>query len=379
MYNILLLEDNQTDADLIARELRKKWSDIVLTVVSRLEEARQFLHGSIDLDLAIFDLNLPDGNAMDLLIELRNQDNPIPIIILTGQGSEEIAAAALKAGANDYISKKPGFYKDMATQIEYTFTHIAEKRRHLSVLYVEHHQSDIDLSLRHFKKLSPHIHVKVISSGEKALELLPTKADEKCDFDVLLIDYQLPGLNALEICKIIRLERKLSVAIVIITGQGSEDIAVETLKIGADDYVVKRENYLMRLPSVLMSAFRRKELERKEIALSLSETKFRLLADYSSDWEYWINPQGEYVYISPACEQTSGYTSEAFLKDDQLFFELVHPDYQDLVIEHFRQKEKTFTNHLSFKLLTKVVNTNGLAICANPFTMKKINISAREE
>lgn len=78
--------------------------------------------------------------------------------------------------------------------------------------------------------------------------------------------------------------------------------------------------------------------ERKKILKNLeqSETKFRLLADYTFNWEYWVDNKGEYIYISPACEKVSGYTSSQFKENPNLFFEIIHPDYREEVQKHFK-------------------------------------------
>nr|NQU93427.1 PAS domain S-box protein [Bacteroidota bacterium] len=352
MKKILLLEDNPSDADFVSREIKIRWPDIELKVVSRLSEARKQMHSESNFDAAIFDLKLPDGNGMDLLSELRAHHCNIPIVILTREGSEEIAIAALKAGANDYISKRPGFQKKIPDQIEFIIQHALETRKHLSVLYVEHQRSDIDLTLHYLKKHAPYIHLKIVSTGEEALSLLPENNSALCDYDALLLDYRLTGLNAIEISKQIRQVRKLSIAIVIVTGQGDEDTAVEALKIGADDYIVKRDNYLFRLPWVLTSAYRRQELERQQKALKQSETKFRLLADYAADWEYWLNPEGKYIYISPVCEQISGYPVEAFEKNKDLLIEIAHANYREALAEHFTQKAKVLHKPIEFPIVT---------------------------
>lgn len=352
MQRILLLEDNQFDAELVATEIKKHWPDIEMEIVSRLSEANALLHSEILFDCAIFDLNLPDGNGMDLLTELREEQIEIPIIILTGLGSEEIAISALKAGANDYIPKKTGFHKLIPEQIKFTVNKALQNRQNLSILYVEHHQSDVDLTLLHLKKHAPYIHLTKVSTGEEALNILPEDNSKECQFDVILLDYRLPGLNALEICKIILQERKLSAALVIVTGQGDEKIAVEALKLGVDDYIVKNENYLLRLPSVITSAFRRKELERQKNTIQQSETKFRLLADYAADWEYWINPEGEYIYISPACLQTSGYPPEAFEKNKYLLNEITTPKYRKMVTQHFLEEVKDPHKAIEFTITT---------------------------
>ncbi len=61
-------------------------------------------------------------------------------------------------------------------------------------------------------------------------------------------------------------------------------------------------------------------------ALAESEEKYRILADYSSEWEYWLGPDGRYRYVSPACMATCGHSPEEFLADPGLMERLLHPD-----------------------------------------------------
>lgn len=77
-------------------------------------------------------------------------------------------------------------------------------------------------------------------------------------------------------------------------------------------------------------------IERKRIedALRESEIKFRTLADWTYDWELWVDAQGEYVYISPSCERISGYRPEEFIADPSLFLQITHPEDRKSYLEH---------------------------------------------
>jgi len=65
-----------------------------------------------------------------------------------------------------------------------------------------------------------------------------------------------------------------------------------------------------------------------------SEEKFRTLADWTYDWELWLNPDGEIVYNSPSSERISGYARDEFVTDPELLIRIVHPDDRNFYSEH---------------------------------------------
>ncbi len=68
------------------------------------------------------------------------------------------------------------------------------------------------------------------------------------------------------------------------------------------------------------------ERKKAEEALKESEIKFKTAADFTFDWEYWIAPDGNLVYISPSCERITGYKSNEFMENPDLLNEIVHPE-----------------------------------------------------
>ncbi len=68
--------------------------------------------------------------------------------------------------------------------------------------------------------------------------------------------------------------------------------------------------------------------ERKnfEQALRVSETKYRIVAENTYDWEFWLSPDGKFVYTSPSCQAVTGYTAAEFEDDPKLFLRIVHSD-----------------------------------------------------
>lgn len=92
-----------------------------------------------------------------------------------------------------------------------------------------------------------------------------------------------------------------------------------------------------------------------ENALRRSEQKYRLLADNTFDWEYWINPEGDYQYISPSCERVTGHKPDEFIDDPDLMFRLVTSSYQESVYKHYTDpnNRQTMLHTMSFSIKCK--------------------------
>jgi len=83
-----------------------------------------------------------------------------------------------------------------------------------------------------------------------------------------------------------------------------------------------------------------KRLLRNEQAISAtlrqSEERYRIVSDFTHDWEYWIGPSGEFRYISPSCEEMTGYALNTFLQDPGLLAAIVHEEDRGGVIRHMQ-------------------------------------------
>jgi PAS domain S-box-containing protein len=81
------------------------------------------------------------------------------------------------------------------------------------------------------------------------------------------------------------------------------------------------------------------ERVRMEEALWESEERFRLAAEFTHDWEYWIGPDGQYRFVSPSCQRITGYRPSEFLDDPGLLDRLVHAEDRPIWQAH-REAEK---------------------------------------
>ncbi|WP_462325225.1 diguanylate cyclase domain-containing protein [Desulfoplanes sp.] len=103
---ILIVDDSPEDREFYQRFMRKIDGETILLEAETGEEALGLLVETTP-GLIIVDYNLPDMNGVELLSYLpRKNDRPtIPVILLTGQGNEAVAVAAMKNGARDYLIK----------------------------------------------------------------------------------------------------------------------------------------------------------------------------------------------------------------------------------------------------------------------------------
>ncbi|MDZ7743927.1 MAG: response regulator [Bacteroidota bacterium] len=102
---LLLLEDNQSDAELIVRELQKAGFRFDFKRVDRKEAFIEQIIG-FNPHIVISDYSLPQYNGIDAIQDLKKINEDIPIIIVTGSLDEETAAETIKQGAWDYVVKE---------------------------------------------------------------------------------------------------------------------------------------------------------------------------------------------------------------------------------------------------------------------------------
>jgi len=116
-----------------------------------------------------------------------------------------------------------------------------------------------------------------------------------------------------------------------------------------------------------MNHFLREVIEsnkRTEKRLRESENKFRTVADYTYDWEFWLGPDKKWVYSSPSCERISGYVRAEFISDPGLFLSIIHPEDHDRVRQHI---ERNFFSErveiFDFRIITKAGELRWLEHC----------------
>jgi diguanylate cyclase (GGDEF)-like protein len=238
-----------------------------------------------DIDLAIIDYVMPGMNGLEVLKEMSRKKYPVPVIMLTGRGSEEIAVQAMKLGALDYVIKAIGHMQSLPDIIRdnlYMYRSALKDQIEEGIVSVKERILIADDSMTVREKLhgvlsSKNYEVEMASSGVECLSKLAEKK-----YDLLLLDFIMPEMNGLDVLREIN-SKKYDVPCIIMTGKGNEEIAVEAMKLGALDYIVKTVGYLESFPEVVPRNLRmhrvnkEKELLEKKLVRKNKDLESRIM------------------------------------------------------------------------------------------------------
>ena len=156
-----------------------------------------------------------------------------------------------------------------------------------------------------------------------ALKLLLEK-----QFDVILLDLGLPDSQGLDTLRTLR-RKNPQVAVVVLTGKNDEELALQALKEGAQDYLVKGQIKADSLQRVIRYAVERSASEKM---LRGSEERFRELTKHIDQVLWMIDArEAKVIYISPGYEKMWGRSCQSMLDNPRSYMEGVHPLDLDMV------------------------------------------------
>jgi PAS domain S-box-containing protein len=165
--------------------------------------------------------------------------------------------------------------------------------------------------------------VDIASNGQEGLDM-----HDAGTYALLLVDQSMPVLEGLEVLRRLS-SREMMTPVVMITGHGDERLAVEAMKLGARDYIVKDVSggFLELLPSVVQRVLEQQQLmeekQQAEAALKKSEERLESIVKTVPDIIYRLDAQGRITFISDAVIPY-GYLPRELLSRD--IMELIHPD-----------------------------------------------------
>jgi len=181
-----------------------------------------------------------------------------------------------------------------------------EMGKPLKILHVEDNPLDAELIHNHIRSELVNCEIKFISNKSDLLSAIENES-----YDIFLCDFRLPLFNdGFEVLDIIRTKLR-DIPILFVTGTIGEELAVELLKKGATDYILK-DRLIKLVPAIKRAVDEYKErIERKiiEKALEDSEERFRNLFMNSPVGIYRSTPEGEIIVANPALIKILGFSS----------------------------------------------------------------------
>jgi len=257
---VLYAEDDTNDVDLTSAYFQANEPDFELDVVHTGTGCVEALERG-GYDVLLLDHHLPDMDAPQVLQRLAAMARRVPVVVTTSVGDETLAVQLFRLGVSDYVPKAGEYLAQLPAVLRGALAdwRTGAGRQDESprrVLYVEHDPADVDLTLTHLAEAAPHLRVETVHSASSALVRLGED-----DFDLVLADLRLPEMNALELLRQAN-HQSLEVPFIVVTGGGDEVSAVAAPNLGAYDYIVKRYDYLTRLPYAIDHAIARCQLTR---------------------------------------------------------------------------------------------------------------------
>lgn len=96
--------------------------------------------------------------------------------------------------------------------------------------------------------------------------------------------------------------------------------------------------------------------KRAEQALRESEERYRIVADNTFDWEFWLSPTEHFIYNSPSCQYITGYTAAQFIHEPTFLQHIVHPDDREAFQRH---REHVLSHQVPGEIEFRLLHADG--------------------
>lgn len=262
MAKILLVDDSEPNRDMLARRLTRRGH--VVIEAANGQQAVDMTRGESP-DLVLMDLNLPvlDGWSATRQIKALPIAVSIPVIALTAHAMSGDRHKAMQAGCDDYDTKPVDFPRLLekidallnppetppqqqpiprAVESDRRAEDVHDRAGTITVpdgqpagrvLVVDDTEANRHVASRWLRRRG--LVVETAADGHQALQMI-----QRADYDVILLDVMMPGINGISVLRTIRESRTpAQLPVIMATAKDASDDIVEALSLGANDYVTK--------------------------------------------------------------------------------------------------------------------------------------------
>lgn len=270
MKNILVIEDSKTMNNIITKELSSLGFDI--SQAYTLKDAQEFLTKKT-YNLIILDLHLPDGEGSELIANIQCLTKT-KVVVLTSTQDDELRDELFAYGILDYIIKDKNLLYSISEIVKIIQTVIIKQKDKILII------DDSNFICKQVKTvLEPRNYiVQKANSAKTGLEFL-----EKEDFDLLILDMQLPDMHGIKVLEKVRKQtRFINLPIVVLSGTSTPDIVRNCLKNGASDFLKKPfvfEEFILKIDLWIDYYKQKKENREKTQELEYINKNLKELVD----------------------------------------------------------------------------------------------------
>ncbi len=212
-----------------------------------------------------------------------------------------------------------------------------------TILIVED-ETVVAVDLRNILEAGGYVVTAEVPSGVAAIQMAAEQRP-----DIVLMDVLLPGeIDGIQAAESIR--ATLDIPVIYLTGY-SEDAILHRAKLTEPyGFLIKPVSARELISAIEMALYKHDS----ESSFKEREERYRIIADFTYDWEFWLGNDGKFLYVSPSCERITGYRPEDFFQDPSLLLKMAHPDDRERLSGHCAENRTRRDSHLSdFRIITK--------------------------
>jgi len=253
----------------------------------------------------------------------------------------------------------------------------------LKILYLEDDQLDAELALVALRQDGLDAQIERVDAMTDFRTVLETR-----EIDLILADYRVPGVDALQALQLAH-QLRPDLPYVFLSGTIPEELAIETLKLGATDYVFK--NRMERLAAAVRRALREAEEQARRRQAEEEARMFTFFSEYSNDGHLLFNEETQILYGNKFARDRLGYSQEELRqltmpdidtmfpagRKREFFKQLKEGRAEPYEGLHKRRDGSTFPVELSFAVLEAQGETLMFATCRDITHRKQVEEDLR--
>jgi PAS domain S-box-containing protein len=199
---------------------------------------------------------------------------------------------------------------------------------------------------------------QALKRGFASSIVFPLKTGDKTFGAFTIYSSQPDSFLDAEIKLLSKLANDLSHGITTIRLRAAHRLAEEALSKshGELEILVKKRTHELQIANDLL----KKEInigKQQEQRLKIAEEKYRTVADFTYNWEFWIDQNDIMLYCSPSCERITGYKATEFMENSGLILNIVHPDDKNEYITQTRNDNNVRGSQSEFQF--RIVRIDG--------------------